>query len=175
MNGLTNDLEDRKSVVFDTNVLIKYINKLPGFIDIDTLFTGEQQFVSVVTRMELLAFPALTVTERERIMRFLQTVFIVPLTERVETDAIEIRRAFRPKLPDAIIAATARVLGATLVTGDGPLAKKNIPGLPLIVAPSSPAKAKRPLSKNTLLYVALGCFMFSTLVFAVLFILQILD
>jgi hypothetical protein len=35
-----------------------------------------------------------------------------------------------------------------------------------------PAKAKRSLLKNTLLYVALGFFIFSTLVFALLFILK---
>jgi predicted nucleic acid-binding protein len=171
MNGPT-DLEDRKSVVFDTNVLIKYINKLPGFIDVATRFAENERFISVVTKMELLAFPALSATERNRIMRFLQTVFVVPLTENIEADAIEIRRIFRPKLPDAIIAATAHVLGATLVTGDGPLATKKIPGLPIILTVSSPVKAKRSLSKNTLLYVALGCFIFSTIVFAVLFILK---
>jgi predicted nucleic acid-binding protein len=171
MNGLT-DLEGRKSVVFDTNVIIKYINKLPGFIDIATRFAENERFISVVTKMELLAFPALGVAEKDRIMQFLQTVIIVPLTEAIEDAAIEIRRVFRPKLPDAIIAATARVLDATLVTGDGPLATKKIPGLSIILAPSSPAKAKRSLSKNTLLYVALGFFIFSTLVFALLFILK---
>jgi predicted nucleic acid-binding protein len=62
MNGLINDLENQKSVVFDTNVLIKHINKLPGFIDIDARFAGGQQFVSIIARMELLAFPALSVT-----------------------------------------------------------------------------------------------------------------
>jgi predicted nucleic acid-binding protein len=171
MTGPT-DLEDRKSVVFDTNVIIKYINKLPGFIDLDTQFTGDQQFISVVTKMELLAFPILSVAEKDRIMQFLQTVIIVPLTEAIEDTAIEIRRVFRPKLPDAIIAATARVLDAKLVTGDGPLATKKIPGLSIILAPSFPVKAKRSLSKNTMLYMALGCFIFSTLVFAVLFILK---
>jgi predicted nucleic acid-binding protein len=171
MTGLT-DLEGRKSVVFDTNVLIKYINKLPGFIDLDTQFAGDQQFISVVTKMELLAFPALSATERELIVQFLKTIIVVPLTEAIEAEAIEIRRAFRPKLPDAIIAATAHVLDATLVTGDGPLARKGIPGLPIILTVSSPAKAKRSLSKDTLLYIALGCFIFSTLVFAVLFLLE---
>jgi predicted nucleic acid-binding protein len=171
MTGLT-DPADRKSVVLDTNVLIKYINKLPGFIDIKTRFAENERYISIVTRMELLAFPALSATERDQIMQFLQTVIVVPLTENIEADAIEIRRVFRPKLPDAIIAATARVLNATLVTGDGPLATKKIPGLPIILTPSAPVKTKRSLSKNTLLHVALGCFIFSTLVFAILFILK---
>jgi predicted nucleic acid-binding protein len=171
MTGPT-DLEDRKSVVFDTNVIIKYINKLPGFIDIAARFAENERFISVVTKMELLAFPALSAAEKDRIMRFLQTVIVVPLTEAIEDAAIEIRRVFRPKLPDAIIAATARVLDATLVTGDGPLFAKKIPGLSIILAPSFPAQAKRSRPKNTLLYVALGCCIVSTLVFAVLFILK---
>jgi predicted nucleic acid-binding protein len=172
MNGLIDDVENRKSVVLDTNVIIKFINKQPGFIDFKTRFAGNERFISVVTRMELLAFPALGISEWERVVRFLETVSIVPLTEAIEAEAIAIRRTFRPKLPDAIIAATARVLDAALVTGDGPLARKKIPGLPIIFTASSPVKAKRSLSKETLLYAALGCFIFSTLVFACLFIFK---
>jgi predicted nucleic acid-binding protein len=155
-----------------TEVFRGFFNKQPGFIDLKTRFAGNERFISVVTRMELLAFPALSISERERIVQFLETVFIVPLTEAIEVEAIAIRRAFRPKLSDAIIAATARVLDATLVTGDGPLTGKKIPGLPIILTASSPVKAKRSLSKEALLYAALGCFIFSTLVFACLFIFK---
>jgi hypothetical protein len=69
------------------------------------------------------------------------------------------------------VASTSLILGAALVTGDGPIAKKKIPGLQIIFAPSSPAK-RRVFSKKIWIYVALGCFIVSTLVFAILFFLK---
>jgi hypothetical protein len=48
MNGLIDDSKGRKSVVFDTNVIIKFINKLPGFIDLKTRFAGNERFVIIL-------------------------------------------------------------------------------------------------------------------------------
>jgi predicted nucleic acid-binding protein len=162
-----------RSVVFDTNVIIKYVNKKPGFIDFETQYAGDEWFISIVTKMELLAFPGIDTAEKERTLRFLQIVTVIPLIETVEAKAVEIRRKYRPKLPDAIIAATAHVLDAALVTGDGPLARKKIPGLLVTVAPSLSEKAswRSVFAKNKSLWIALGCFIVSTLVFAILFFL----
>jgi predicted nucleic acid-binding protein len=172
MNGRTNTQTSR-SVVFDTNVIIKYVNKKPGFIDLDTRFAGDDWHISIVTKLELLAFPGIDAAEKERTLRFLQIVSIVPLMEKAEADIIKIRRKYRPKLPDAIIAATAMVLGATLVTSDGPLAKKKIPGLPIILEPSPSTKAswRSVVVKYRPFWIAISCLTISTLVFAILFIL----
>jgi predicted nucleic acid-binding protein len=120
MNGPTDEV-----YVFDTNTVIGFIDK-----KISSLPSGER-FISVITEMELLAFPSITTEEEKEIRNFLNDGTIVPLTDEVKCEAIRIRREGfpRPRLPDAIIAATAVVLGARLVSADEKLNKLNWPGL----------------------------------------------
>jgi len=54
----------------------------------------------------------------------------VPIDKRVIDDAIAIRRRRKIKVPDAIIAASARLMGATLVTRNA-VDFMNIPDLVL--------------------------------------------
>ena len=50
------------------------------------------------------------------IAEFINNCTLLPLTEQVAEIAIEIRKTVRIKLPDAIIAATAKHYGLILVT-----------------------------------------------------------
>jgi predicted nucleic acid-binding protein len=88
-------------------------------------------FVSVITEMELLSCPNLTPADEQAIRAFLKDVTIIPLTDGMKDEATAIRRCGKPcpKLPDAIIAATAVLLGAILVTDDAKLLKLDWPGL----------------------------------------------
>ena len=121
-----------KPLVLDSNVIINFINKkinvLPG---IDNTARKPQCFISVVTEMEALANPLDTEAKRKKIRKLLSNFTIVPLDDAIKTTAIEIRRAGspRPKLPDAIVAATAVVLGASLVTQDSKLLALQWPSL----------------------------------------------
>lgn len=74
--------------------------------------------VSQVTRMELLSFPALTAAAQSRIELLLSSMTVILLDERIEAEAITLRRRTRLKLPDAIIAASAKVHGLKLLTLD---------------------------------------------------------
>ena len=96
-------------------------------IDIDEA----KLLASVVVRMELLAKPDLPVDEERHIREFLNDLTIVPLDEAVEQKAVEILRATSTKLPDSIIAATAIVLDAILLTDDAKLLQLSWPGLRL--------------------------------------------
>jgi predicted nucleic acid-binding protein len=162
-------------VVFDTMVVIKYINKKPGFIDLPTEYPDDKWYISFITRMEVLAFPSISPAEKERALRFLQDVLILPIDDDIIDAAIEIRRKYRPKLPDAIVAATAHVYGASLITGDGHLTKKKIPDLSIIAAPSPSTRAswRSVFLKHKPFWIALSCLTVSTLVFAILFLLAI--
>lgn len=84
-------------------------------------------FVSVVTEMELLSYPSLDQVAEQAIRAFLSDVTIVGLTSEIKLQAIQFRRSMALRLPDAIIAATAMSLGATLLTNDASLMR--IPGL----------------------------------------------
>jgi predicted nucleic acid-binding protein len=114
MNGRTDE-----RFVLDTNTVIDFVDK-----KIPAIPLGER-FISVITEMELFAFPSITPEKEMAIQNFLKAGTIVPLTGEVKREAIRIRREGSPrlKLPDAIVAATAVVLGAKLVTADEKLNK----------------------------------------------------
>jgi len=75
-------------------------------------------FVSVISEMELLSYPRLSIDAASQIRSFLADVTIVELTRDVKTTAIQLRREHGLKLPDAIIAASAMNLEAELLTND---------------------------------------------------------
>ena len=110
------------TLVLDTNVVIY---ELEGRLT-QPLPAGPYA-VSVITEMELLSYPDLDVSDEQAIRRFLTGVAIVDLTPNIQAVAIQLRRLYRVKLPDAIVAATAVSLGVDLLTSDQRLART--PGL----------------------------------------------
>ena len=82
---------------------------------------------SVITEIELLAFPGLTSSEEVLIRSALAKVTVHGIDQNVKEEAIRLRRNARLKLPDAIIAATAICHRAVLVTNDAEL--RNTPSL----------------------------------------------
>jgi len=54
---------------------------------------------------------------------------LVELTDAVKKETIALRRNIRHKLPDCIVAATASVLNAVLLTADKKLLNLSWPGL----------------------------------------------
>ncbi len=104
-------------ILLDTNVVLYFLggrltNPLP---------LG-QYFVSVITEIELLSYPSLSSDEEVRIRDFLAKITVVELESSIKDLAITFRKQYRLRLPDAIIAATAQVLKATLFTNDVRLA-----------------------------------------------------
>jgi predicted nucleic acid-binding protein len=83
--------------------------------------------ISVITEMELLAWPSLTSEEEETVREFLRQLVICELTPSIRTRAVQLRREQRLRLPDAIICATAMDFGVELWTNDTSLVK--VPGL----------------------------------------------
>ena len=91
--------------------------------------TEKELCASVITRMELLSFHGVTPEEENQIRDFLDAVSVLPLDTDVENTAIQLRRATRRKMPDAIVAASAIVSKAVLVTYDRELINTVFPGL----------------------------------------------
>jgi predicted nucleic acid-binding protein len=125
MNG-TDD-----KVVFDSNAIISALKIKDGLAELYRRFSGSDRYISVITRTELFGFPNLQESEYNLISDFLENITVVPYDTDIENETIKIRRFGKPcpKLPDAIIAATAVLLGATLVTDDTKLLKLDWPGL----------------------------------------------
>jgi predicted nucleic acid-binding protein len=117
------------NIVFDTCAVIKLLNRQYDVSTLGINIDETKLLTSIIVRMELLAKPNLPTDEERHIREFLNDLTIVPLDETVEQKAIEIRRATSTKLPDSIIAATAVVLDAILLTDDAMLLKLSWPGL----------------------------------------------
>lgn len=99
--------------VLDTNIILYFLGGR-----LENALPEGQCAVSVISELELLAYPGLTTLEGEGVKAFLADIAVVELTPLVKTHAVDIRKRFGLKLPDAIIAATAQALNATLVTND---------------------------------------------------------
>jgi len=116
-------------IVLDTNALIYHFQGLAPWTDfIDGLRRADVS-VSVITRMELLALNGLPPDSERTIRAFLEKLNIAPLSAAIENMAILLRRKARLKLPDAIVAATAVVSKAVLISNDKDMAALDWPDL----------------------------------------------
>ncbi|MCB1179618.1 MAG: type II toxin-antitoxin system VapC family toxin [Leptospiraceae bacterium] len=106
------------SWLLDTNSII-YIQK--GLIKEN--LPEIQVYISVITRMELLSYPNLSIEERLKLINFLSSFSIIPLDQQVEDTAIDIRLKYKLKLPDSIIVASAICMDSILVSNDSQLEK----------------------------------------------------
>lgn len=99
--------------VLDTNVVLYFLGGR-----LAEPFPAGAYTISVISELELLAYPGLASSEEQRIRDFLADVPVTDLTQSVKHHAVNLRKRFSLKLPDAIVAATALALEATLLTND---------------------------------------------------------
>ena len=115
--------------VLDTNVIIEYLKGVPEVVHtLDELrVAGEEFSISVITEIELLAHPQRTDDDLDQISQWLQSIQIVPLDSVLARPIADMKRQYRLGIADCIIAATAELLGADLITKDAGLKRlKNI-------------------------------------------------
>ena len=101
------------NAVVDTNILIDYLNgseKARRELDVFDVV-----HISLVSWMEVLV-GAKEGEEESEIREFLRRFSVHPVDQGIADRAVEIRRADKIRLPDAIIWATAQQLGILLVT-----------------------------------------------------------
>jgi len=103
-----------KKFLIDTNVLIEYTGdllpeKVHSFVSgiIDVQFT-----ISVINKIEVLGY----ITSGKDIEDFIGLADILELTEEIANKTIDLRKVYKIKIPDAIIAATALVHKLSLIT-----------------------------------------------------------
>lgn len=105
-------------LLVDTNIVIYYLGDAlpdPATITLDVALEAETH-LSVITRIELLGYASADADETARTEAFVHWAIVHPLTEDVILRTIAVRKAYRIKLPDAIIAATALVHDFTLIS-----------------------------------------------------------
>ncbi len=99
----------------DTNTIIDYLeNKLPR--NSTELIDSIEIMLSVISRIELLVWRNATETQINFLNSFINSSVVFNLSEEIVLKSIEIRKVYRLKLPDAIIAATAIANNLILLT-----------------------------------------------------------
>lgn len=103
--------------LFDSNILIYHFNNQLNAQAAALLRQGlaQESGYSVISKIELLGFEQSEGSE-EQIRRFLSMLIEIPLTPDIVEQTISLRKLHRVKLPDAVIAASAIVLNAALIT-----------------------------------------------------------
>ncbi len=104
--------------LYDTNIFIYYLTDEPT---VNSWFAEEflnlhEVLFSRVIRIELLSFAGLSKQEEQASKDLLSQFNSVPLLREIENHTIQLKRQYKIKLPDAIIAATALHTHASLVT-----------------------------------------------------------
>ena len=100
--------------IADTNALI-YL--LGGNTCMSACLQKNLSF-SVISEMELLSYSGITHQEETTIKSLLSDCIELYLSKQIKDKTIEIRKKYRLKLPDAIIAASAIVNNIPLITAD---------------------------------------------------------
>jgi predicted nucleic acid-binding protein len=100
-------------ILLDTNIVLYFL----GGRLVNPLPSG-QYFVSVITEIELLSYPSLSSDEETQIIEFLNKITVVGIDNNIKNLTIALRKQYKLRLPDAIIAATAQKLNAILFTND---------------------------------------------------------
>ena len=100
--------------IADTNAVIYLL----GGKECMKPYLAKKLGLSVISVMELLSFPGITSEEDQKIRKFVELCKVVALDDAVMEKTISVRRNYRTKLPDSIIASTAIICDVPLITAD---------------------------------------------------------
>ncbi len=112
--------------VFDTNILIDYLNGIEAARTELAHYTTRQ--ISVISFIEVLV-GAKSTAEENAIRGFLGTFEILNLSAEIANQTIEIRKKYRLKIHDAMVYATARTQGCILVSRNSKELKQEWPDI----------------------------------------------
>ena len=108
----------REEYLLDTNAAIGYIGEtLPekALTFIDAIIDG-RFYISVINKIELLGFSSITEEEALKFGELIKAAEIIGLEDEIADATIAMRKQYKVKLPDAIIAASALINGLTIIT-----------------------------------------------------------
>jgi len=112
--------------LLDTNFVLAILNEQDSVVQLmsNRAIDDADCAYSSITRIELLSFPKITSRDIDIIDSFLGRLQYIPFSLEIENAAILIRRQYKLKLPDAVIAASAKCLKLELLTLDQQLANR---------------------------------------------------
>ena len=108
------------SIFIDTNIVL-YL--LSGDQTVANFLNDKTVFLSFVTELELLGYKGITAEEQSKVENLLADSTIIDINSVIKKIVIELRKSYKIKLPDAIIAATSHYLNIPFMTSDKDLSK----------------------------------------------------
>jgi len=105
--------------LWDTNTVIYYLQQqfpIAGEKFMDEIAAKEPPTISVITEIELLCWKTATEKDLNVLRSFINDVLVIELEQSIKEKTANLRKTYKIKLPDAIIAATALVYNLTLIT-----------------------------------------------------------
>lgn len=108
---------EQTQYLIDTNAVIDYLGKkLPDTgMDFMNNVIDSVPTISIITKIEVLGFNA-SEQHYKILEQFMEDSIVIDLSDNVVDTCIELRKKYKSKLPDAIIAATALVYDFTIIT-----------------------------------------------------------
>ncbi len=104
--------------LIDTNIFISLFNDQLS----EPIPDGKLGY-SVITKIELLSFSALSENEAKLIQISLKTLSEIPLNDNIVGRTILLRQKYKLKIPDAMVVASAWETQSILITNDQQLTK----------------------------------------------------
>ena len=108
------------NIFLDTNIVLYLIS---GDENLADLLNNKTIYISFITELELLGYKEITIEEIKKVEEFLASITIIDINSEIKKITTGIRRNYKIKLPDAIIAATAYYLNCPLMTSDKEITK----------------------------------------------------
>lgn len=103
------------NIVLDTNICLYLLN---GEAPIVEYLRDKSFYISIINEIEILGFGDISKSEETAINFFLEDCNILDINKGIKDISISLRKKYRIKLPDAIIAATAVFLNIPLISAD---------------------------------------------------------
>lgn len=105
--------------IWDTNTVIYYLQQqFPPAAEkfIDESLKESKPCISAITEIELLCWKTATEQDIDVIKNFINDSLVIELEGPIKHKTADLRKRYKIKLPDAIIAATALAYNLTLIT-----------------------------------------------------------
>lgn len=103
------------SFLLDTNIVL-YL--LGGDETLADFLFKKELYVSFITELELLSYHKISDKEQLTIQAFLKECYVIELNNEIKQQVIKIRKQYKTKLPDSIIAASSIFTNIPLLSSD---------------------------------------------------------
>ena len=105
--------------LWDTNTVIYFLQKqfsVAAERYMDQTLAHSQPAISAITEIELLCWNTPNNKDLKVLHNFIEEISVFELEKDIKLKTAEVRKKYKIKLPDAIIAATAIIHNLTLIT-----------------------------------------------------------